>query len=212
MPLHFEIMDYQQLREDLDWWMIYYYSFAPEERESELVILKSVATETGMAFSAKDGNVTKGIATVHLLKDISTIFLVYLAILPSERGKGIGSKFFQFIEQSATKHLDNLGIRSAGMVWEVQKSEFLIDGLSSESELRRAFFKKNGGTFLDCRYIQPPVDGKNLIDMDLMIKPANGVSPSAAPLIQAIYYDKYQRVNEINKKTLDRLFRSIKKD
>ncbi|WP_207533323.1 GNAT family N-acetyltransferase [Desertivirga arenae] len=205
-------MDYQQLREDLDWWMVYYYSFAPEERESELVILKSVASETGMAFSAKDGNVTKGIATVHLLKDISTIFLVYLAIVPSERGKGIGTEFFRFVEESATQKLEALGLKSAGMVWEVQKAGHSIDSLGSASDTRRAFFERNGGTVLPCRYIQPPVDGKNLIDMHLMVKSQDGISLSPTTLIKAVYYDKYHRVNEINKKTLDNLLGTLKKN
>ncbi|WP_207420809.1 GNAT family N-acetyltransferase [Desertivirga brevis] len=212
MSSHFEILDYQNLREDHDWWMIYYYSFAAEERESELVILKSVATGTGMAFAAKDGNLTKGIATVHLLKEIGTIFLVYLAILPSERGKGIGSRFFRFIEKSATKKLENLGLEPLGMVWEVQKSEFALDNHSNESDLRRAFFEKNGGSLLSSRYVQPPVDGISFVEMDLMVKPKGLIHPHPNALVEAMYYDKYHGVNEIDKETLDRLLRSIMND
>jgi len=189
--------------------MVYYFSFPPEERESELVILKSVSTDRGMAYALKEGNITKGIATVHLLKDVSAIFLVYLAIIPSLQNKGLGSEFFKFVEENSKKRLQELNIEPKGMVWEVEKSARNINGEPSDYKKRKAFFDKNGGITLSCKYIQPPVDGKNLVEMFLMTK---GPLTSDIPindLIRAIYFDKYYLVNNISKETLDSLLAKI---
>jgi len=184
--------------------MIYHYSFQVNARESELVILKSIQTGCGIAFSMKEGNVTKGIATVHLLKDISLGFLVYLAIAPSLQKKGHGCAFLTFIEDACCKHFSSQNITPKGMVWEVEKNK-----PDNASERALNFFKKNGGSVLPCRYSQPPLDGKEAVDMYLMYKGLDSTEADFNLIIHSIYFNKYHTVNEIDKALLMSLYEEI---
>lgn len=184
--------------------MVYYYSFPSNERESELIILKSTLTGQGFVFALKDGEQTKGIASVHFLKDISMTFLVYFAITPSLQGKGIASRFLNYIEDCCKEYWQSKNVVAEGMIWEVKKD---ADNEPESKGLK--FFKKNGGTILPCNYMQPPVDGKNAVEMYLMHKSDNQLTTSTSKIIQQIYFDKYHKVNDIEKETIDQLYQKV---
>ena len=186
--------------------MVYYYSFPSDERESELIILKSILTQRGIVFALKDGTVTKGIASVHLFKDVPMAFLVYFALAPSLQRKGIGSRFLRYIEDCCMNHYLSVAGRYDGMVWEVKK-----DPENAADSWGLPFFQKNGGVLLPCPYIQPPVDGKNPVEMYLMYKGDRDLPLSHPNLIRHIYFDKYSNVNEIDTPVLESLYQSVTK-
>src|SRR5579859_879723 len=92
----FDCVDVMDLPSDSDWWRIYDESFPPNEREPRQVILDSLRKDVGMAFRTRLDGRTAGIATTHLLSDPPAVFLVYLAIDRTLRGRGVGGRLLEF--------------------------------------------------------------------------------------------------------------------
>jgi GNAT superfamily N-acetyltransferase len=81
----------EELHSDTRWWEIYNVSFPPDERDPPEVIWKSLR----MGVRATLGGQTAGMATLHLLHNPPTAFLVYLAVDPARKGERIGSRLFE---------------------------------------------------------------------------------------------------------------------
>jgi GNAT superfamily N-acetyltransferase len=211
MKTEYVSLEKSQLSSDHDWWTIYHSCFPEEEREPKEVILRSIDQHGGKAFAVKIDNKTIGIATTQLLVDPGCIFLIYLALHPGYRGQGLGGGFLSFILQHGINQFKEKGIACNGLIWEVEKPDQKLSEKENSKRIRRIdFFKSLGGQLLDIRYIQPPVDGKNIMEMNLMylssVDQFSTNSISAKSLIHSIYFEKYYKVNNIDFAILIELF------
>ena len=194
-----------ELLADEDWWRIYVDSFPASERESRNVIVKSITQGVGIALRARREEKTIGLATTHILMDPPAVFLVYLAVAGRERSRGTGGELMKRAWELGTAHLLARGLRPLGCVWEVDPPE--TQAADAEARLRRiAFFQRHGGQLLNCRYMQPPVNGTTAIPMTLMFMPASEGAPLTSEvvegLVRAMYFEKYGKINEIAEEVL----------
>ena len=205
------VADAAELAGDRDWWEIYEDAFPPAEREPQDVVLRSLRASVGLAFRARQGGITVGIATTHLLFRPAAVFLVYLAIDREQLNAGLGGRLLEYAWQTSARRLDQQGSAPLGLIWEVDDPMAAVD--SEEALLRErriGFFQRHGGVELDRPYRQPPVNGPEILPMRLLFR-ANG-SPSVPDpeivegLVRAIYFEKYAAVNQVSKEILQELF------
>jgi GNAT superfamily N-acetyltransferase len=214
-----ERLTVEQLRADQNWWRIYEDSFPASEREPREVILESVRRGVGMALRSlrdeaagdKRGAVTSGLATTHLLMDPPAVFLIYLAVDPGERSRGIGAGLLRYAWELGAAEIRGRGLNPLGLVWEIDPPQ--PDASDAAARLRRvAFFEKHGGRIVGRSYLQPPVDGVAPVPMSLMIRPAEGETlPAEAKvdaLVRAIYFEKYGAINGIGRTVLEELLKT----
>jgi len=192
-----------ELAGDAEWWRIYNESFPAQEREPANVILKSLRDSAGIAFRVRQGGITCGIATTHLLLRPPAVFLVYLAIDARRRGGGDGGALFEFAWRESSARLRAAGVEAIGMIWEV-------DQQGSECERRIRFFERQGATLLRRPYRQPPVNGTDPVPMGLMFRPGSDAMPppddaTVEALVREMYFGKYGAVNGIPAPLLERL-------
>jgi GNAT superfamily N-acetyltransferase len=199
-----------ELRDDAGFWQLYATSFAGAEREAAEVILRSVEQGPGLTLRALADGRTVGLAAGHVLEEPAATFLVYLAVDPLWRSRHLGRALFDEADRSGGARLIERGRASSGIVWEIDDPS--ADVSPSERNVRQGrlrFFEKLGGRMLETPYVQPPVDGRTLVPMRLMFRPALGQDrPTGAAiekLIRAIYFEKYHAINKIPSATLERL-------
>lgn len=198
-----------ELEGDDHWWEIYRDSFPANEREPASAILDALRRQTGIAFRACIGRVTAGIATTHLLLNPPAVFLVYLAIDQARRGAGLGGALLEYAWTVSRARLRERGLNPFGMIWEVDSPDLVDDPDEETSRERRiSFFRRHGGVPVQQPYVQPPVDGKDPVPMQLMLRPREQAPDGAAPdqtpdqtmtnaLVRAMYFEKYGAVNGI---------------
>jgi hypothetical protein len=203
-----ECITAEELRVDKTWWEIYEDSFPTSEREPPEVILASVMSGAGMVFRARNGGMTSGLATTHLIANPAAVFLVYLAVVGTERNQGIGAELFRFAWESGATRLRAQRLEPHGMIWEVDPPQ-LDDGAAGVRQRRINFFQRHGGRTLDRTYLQPPVDGIAAVPMRLMFRPAEGqgtpTPDTVEAFVRAIYFEKYGTINKIDRSILEDL-------
>lgn len=94
------------------------------------------------------------------------------------------------------------GRQPLGLIWEVDPPQAGDDAAERMLRERRVeFFRRQGGALLPQPYLQPPVDGIAPVPMQLMFRPASDGRPpddeTAHAIVRAIYFEKYQAVNQI---------------
>lgn len=188
-----------ELSADQPWWQLYEASFPPAEREPAEVILESVRRGVGLAIRARSQDSTIGLATTHLLLQPPAVFLVYLAIHPDHRSRGLGSALLDYAWRASAARLRDRGLDPLGMIWEVDPPS------DTPSARRVAFFQRCGASLLPQPYLQPPVDGIAPIPMRLMYLP-NPETIDA--LIRTIYSEKYAATNHLPEAILHQLLRA----
>jgi GNAT superfamily N-acetyltransferase len=197
------------LAADAQFWDIYGGASPTARRESPTVILDSVRFGTGLALRtvADDGR-TLAIATLHLLRSVPALFLVYLAVDATQRGAGLGGSLLDRLAA-----LDLLP-GCLGIVWETDR----VDEAESEADRRRRdgqirFFRYHGGRVVCTRYRQPTPNGELAVPMNLMFRPAGPeiyLGPDiAGVLTRAIYFEKYAAVNGISRLHLEDLLAGV---
>lgn len=188
---------------DINWWEIYRENFPVNQRDSTELIFDSVQNKNAFAFRAKVESITVGIALAFIDENPAVIFLDYLAVHQEFRGKKIGAKIFQFVEEFCSEILKSKFIEPIGLFWEVEK-------LDKESKQKIEFFKKMGGGILPINYYQPLiVQGEEPESMYLMCKLYKNRSLSKDDIYQilhSIYFDGYSIDNEVSKNTLEKSF------
>ena len=156
-----------------------------------------------------DGH-TIGLAVGHVLRAAASTFLVYLAVDPDRRSKGVGRALFEETVRTGAAELEARGSTPRGTVWEIDDPSESADPTELAIRLRRRkFFENLSGRALATRYVQPPIDGRTEVPMQLMFRPSAGDSvPTAretAALVRAIYFEKYRAMNGIPEGILERL-------
>jgi GNAT superfamily N-acetyltransferase len=202
--IELECVSSADLARDQCWWSIYSKSFPAQEREPAEVIIRGIDLRLALAARVRRDGRTVGIASAHFLTQPEVLFLVYLAIDPDERGRGLGAKLFEYAWNSAEEHRRQRGGRLRGIVWEVDPPGAEAAG----SDRRIHFFQRMGAALLPRRYVQPPVNGV-IVPMLLMFRPAaNAPMPDDSgigTIIKAMYSEKYGALNGIPRGILRRL-------
>src|SRR6185503_1294380 len=130
-------------------------------------------------------------------KQPAVVFLVYLAVAPAQRGRGLGRRFLEFAWSASSARLAG----AIGMVWEVDAAP--APGAEPTREYRRriGFYERCGASLLSQAYVQPPVDGRTILPLQLMFRPAQAEArPDAETvhaMIRAMYAEKYHAMNGI---------------
>jgi GNAT superfamily N-acetyltransferase len=205
-----EVVPPDDLAGDVHFWELYDASFDQSEREPRDVIVRSLEAGPGFALRARMSGRTIGLATAHVLDGAATTFLVYLAVDPHWRSKSVGSALFDAADSTGAARLMDRGRRPAGIVWEVEDPDDARQQEAREVRLGRLrFFERLGGRLLAVPYVQPPVDGRTLVPMRLMFRPAPGQDlpdrAASATVVRAIFFEKYHLMNGIPTATLEAL-------
>jgi GNAT superfamily N-acetyltransferase len=213
----FEYPPADELARDDAWWAIYDESFPASEREPRAVILGSVRQGVGVAARARRGQTVAGLATVHLLRRPAAVFLVYLAVAPALRGRGLGGPLLEDVYRVAADRLARAGAPLAGLVWEVDAPALAATADERQRRERRIeFFRRLGGALLPRPYAQPPLQGTEPVPMRLMYRPAAGAGwpdgAAADALVRAMYFEKYGAANGISAEILERLYGEAARD
>lgn len=196
------VVDAAELAGDRDWWRIYEDSFPTAEREPPEVVLRSLRASVGLAFRARQGGVTVGIATTHLLLQPPAVFLVYLAIDREQRQGGLGGTLLEYASEISARRLEQRNSTPLGLVWEVDDPAATVGaGEVLQRKRRMGFFQRHGGVELDRAYLQPPVNGPETVPMRLMFRANGSASVRDAEivegLVRAIYFEKYAAINQV---------------
>ncbi|MDO8648707.1 MAG: GNAT family N-acetyltransferase [Candidatus Peregrinibacteria bacterium] len=191
------------LREDVEWWKIYEESFPISERESKGVIFERIQKNVGMAIHARLGERTVGMASLHLLYDPATVYLISIAISPEERKHHIGSFLFDYAWESGAAKLRQTQKEPIGMVWEVERPELANTQEEKQQRERRIqFYESHGGQILPCNYFLPPLQGTDAIPMYLMFRPAKKNQlmdkKNIMALVHSMYLQNYNAMNGIS--------------
>lgn len=155
-------------------------------------------------------------STGHYLAAVNTGFIVYIAINPLMRGKGIGSQTLLKMEGILNEDAKLAGMPALNaLVLEAEAPENTHTMMEKEECLsRNQFFHKNGfKQNLDLEYVQPPLhnDDKS-IPLNLFIKVSKKSQLDKEyikRIIQAIYHEKYFKVNQIDKEVLSHCFNEM---
>lgn len=192
----------EKLGRDDGWWRIYDASFPAEEREPREVVLRGVERDVALVSRLSLAGRTAGIASAHLLARSATVFLVYLAMDPRERGRHFGAVLWEFTWQAAVERLRQRGLAPRGMVWEVEMPRSMDSPFAREAKERRLrFFQARGGVLLPLRYIQPPVAGI-AVPMGLMFYGSMTIGTDLRQIVEEMYFEKYGAVNGIDGRVL----------
>lgn len=186
-------------------WAVYDEAIPAEEREPREVIAKSIRMGVGLAAVLRDDGEAVAMATVHLLRDPASVFLVYLAVRDDRRGTGLGGRTLEAVLAAARARMRADGCEPLGGVWECDDPARAAGAERERRDRRIRFFGHHGARVIDAPYIQPPVDGVNPVPMVLLWLPWTHGAPDVGALVDAIYDEKYGPINGIPHAVLDGL-------
>ena len=154
-------------------------------------------TQTGdsdQMFVATDGPAPVGFASLRLLRSAEWTFLRYFAIAVTQRGQGIGRRFWQLLQTSVTA-----AKWPAQIVFEVEDPAEAADNESERClrERRIRFWTACGARFLAAPgYVLPDYTGSGITEPILLM--ASHAGPRSActgdelkSLVMAVYTDRY---------------------
>jgi GNAT superfamily N-acetyltransferase len=177
-----------EIEGDSSLWALYDSAFPAEERDPRAVITNGLARGVVDVVRACVGAALFGFAIVHRLQQLPVAFLVYLAVIPEARGRGIGQALFHEVERRSP----------GGVVWEIDVPSLAPNATERRiRERRKLFFERLGGTVVSTSYLQPPINSPHPVPMLLMASgPAR--NSAASDLIDAVYRDKYVDLNGVD--------------
>ncbi|MFY0758636.1 GNAT family N-acetyltransferase [Metabacillus dongyingensis] len=195
---------------------LYNNTFPFEVRETDTIFLKSLAyaekeKHNNFRFIAGfEGEELVSFATGHYLADVNSGFIVYIVTNPAVRSKGLGAKTLfkmeQLLKEDAIR-AGNLSLES--LILETETEEMAHTAEEKEDCVKRkTFFERNDYKLLEgIHYLQPPLHpGDNSIRLNLYLKTLKEsviTSEEVKEIIRAMYKEKYEKVNEIEKSILN---------
>lgn len=182
---------------------IYIDSFPANERQAPSVIEKRVADKVSRLLVGKWKDKVTCMALLYEFKNNKDfILLEYLGTDANYRSNGFGSKMMEYISKIVEKLQKTLII-------EVENPNF--GEKREEKERRIRFYKKVGAKLLKgARYVVPPLDGSEPIEMNLMILPSYGNGKIPGALVQEVITQMYEEV--YNRPRSDKLLQSFIND
>ena len=154
---------------------IYEGSFPASERDESASLLASIAAGERRCEVALAGEALVGLAVLLPLRGLPVWYLEYLAIDPSWRSRGIGSRLLGRIREQSLADPD----RIEGVVFEVDPPEAATGPERAIRERRISMYTRNGATVVaDApRYRAPVLDGEGTLPFTLMWLPVGDGVP-----------------------------------
>ena len=175
----------REVESDAPLWALYDTAFPAEEREPRSVTHAGLERGLVDVLRLRSTGETLGFAIVHRLVEPEAAFLVYLAVAPNARGKGLGAALFEEVARRSR----------GGVVWEVDRPAMASDAAERAlRERRQRFFERLGGRIVFSDYLQPALHGPSPVPMALMAFGAALSAPVEA-LVHALYFEKYAALN-----------------
>ncbi|MGG4489084.1 GNAT family N-acetyltransferase [Metabacillus idriensis] len=194
---------------------LYNKTFPFEVREPASTFLKGMAyaenekLNTFRLIAGFEGENMVSFATGHYLADVNSGFIVYIVTNPSVRSKGLGAITLTKIEELLKEDAiaaGNSSLRS--LILETETEEMAHTAEEKEDCMKRKrFFERNGYIqFEEMNYLQPPLHtGDSPVPLNLYLKTLKKAEISAyevKEIVRAVYKEKYEKVNEIDKSVL----------
>lgn len=194
-----------ELLKDYEFKNLYEQSFPEEEKEPLDIICKGITSKQSMVFKIPDTGPLMGFINLHLLKSPASIFIVYLAIHPLYKGKGLGGILIEKAYQSIISNnifnskVPNKSSSSAEIIplWaEIDSAKLAPNEQEYQTRLQRQnFFQKQNMLALEgINYVQPPINGQHKVPMTLVSRPR---VENISEHVRALYLQKYHQVNGI---------------
>jgi GNAT superfamily N-acetyltransferase len=153
-----------------------------------------------------DGDELLSFVTAHYLAEVNIGFIVYIATNPLIRNKGLGARTLTKMEELLKKDAETVGeSRLRAVILETERKADAITKVEMEHCLKRErFFQRNGyKTLKEKHYLQPPLHkNEKSVPLNLWIKQFEVEVKDIENLIQAIYREKYFKVNGIDESVL----------
>ena len=159
-----------------------------------------------------EGDTVVSFATGHYLADVNAGFIVYIVTNPLIRGNGWGSTTLLIMEELLNKDAISAGHSSLRFsILETEMEEIVqTEAEKKDCIKRQRFYEKNKyRSYAGMNYLQPPLHGdKNGIPLNLLIKSFQGsqtiTKAEISHIVQAMYWEKYYKVNGIDKAILSK--------
>jgi hypothetical protein len=213
--LRWEVITLQNMNLIEEVFHLYNHSFPIEVREPQSIFIKSLEyAENSFPNHFRFlvgliGEKVVSFATGHYLADVNTGFIVYIATHTEVESKGIGRKALLKMEELLNQDALRAGKLSIkGFILETEMEDMVHTALEKQACKRRElFFERNGYQLItEFHYFQPPLHAnETVVPLHLYLKPYQEFSLSRediVQMIQAMFKEKYDRVNEIDSKTL----------
>ena len=207
----FEWLKPEDFSEDSAWWSIYQQSFPPKELDDKNQLLDALQHRIVKIGCHRRQDETLAIAVVYPLQAIPCAFLHYFAVAKNFRCQGLGGKLFKGLVHSVPAILSSQNNSHFGLVFEVEDPA-AATSLDAKTicEQRIQFYKRHGAHLFKHSFIQPAINGTHTVMMRLMYcapQSNANIHASEKSIAEAIYIEKYQRVNAIPKEIISSLLR-----
>ena len=195
----------EELRLDTAWWEIYKDSFPIAEQDTSEQLLHALRANIAKIGAYQYQGITQAIVVFYPIEcvDFSFVFLNYIAVSSQKRGQGLGRQLLnQLVGQ-----LGNI------IVWEVEDPDASANFAERTlREQRLRFYLKEGSQLLNCKFIQPPIDGVHYVPMRLMChikETSTDIRLFERQIVEAIFFKKYKIINNVDVEILNRLITQI---
>lgn len=156
-----------------------------------------------------DGEQLVSFVAGHYFSTVNSGYIVYIATDPYVRGRGIGMQTLQAIEHLLINDAYSAGYSNLGaIILETEKADLALNDKSKRDCMKRNhFYEKNQFELCEgISYVQPPLyPGEQPVPLNLFVKnfqEERNVN-QIKELIKAIYREKYERINGIDKIVLE---------
>ncbi|OEH94403.1 GNAT family N-acetyltransferase [Bacillus solimangrovi] len=194
---------------------LYDQTFPKEVRESHETFYKSIQysqnsfPNTFRFLVGIENEQVVSFATGHYLAGVNSGFIVYIVTNPLIRSHGLGAKTLNQLEELLNEDAKRAGYESINsIILETETIEMVHTEQEKEDCVKRNnFFNRNGYKRLNVKYMQPPLhNDEHSIPLNLFVKNRNGKEINKKTIndsIFAIYNEKYNSVNQIDKTILN---------
>lgn len=203
----------EELRGNKQWWDIYEASFPSNERDPTIDLLNAAEKQLAIVGAYFIQEKLAAILVCYKIGTPSFIFLNFIAVAQSMRNHGLGFKIFTSFLEQIKAGITPFSSQYFAAVWEVEdpdKAKTPDDKILRDRRIK--FYDKAGGKFLENLFIQPAIDGLNSVPMRLMyyiFNPEHLIHTLEKEIIHAIYFEKYQKINNIRTDVIEGLCKKI---
>jgi GNAT superfamily N-acetyltransferase len=202
---HFDWLNAENFLQAHDWWDIYTQSFPIAERDTKQQFLKAIHQNIALIGGYRIHNTMAAIIVLYRMQKPAFGFLHFFAVAKDWRNKSLGSKLFQMIVFESEKFVLKNNPHTLGLIWEVEDPEAADSDLDKHVQSKRInFYLRLGGKIFDSKFIQPAINNQRTVPMLLMCHTTQKILSEQA-IAKAIYFQKYQIINNIKTPALNDL-------
>lgn len=188
--------------------------FPITERDAKPQLIRAVEENLATAGAYKLNGTTAAIIVFYLMSSTSTpfVFLNYIAVAQAARNLGLGRRLLNLLVNEIRQKILK-EVRYTALVWEIEDPDDGKDAQEKQLRQRRLqFYSREGAQLFQHKFIQPPIDGVHCVPMRLMYLELESTSNFHAyekEITQAIYFEKYAVVNQIQPTLLQNLLATL---